>query len=114
MHSEDIIGFVIYLLVAFFMIGIGICQVKSKNPVGFYSGEKPFKKEELSDVYLWNKKHGWMWICYGIIILLSYGIGFIIGIDSVMCVIPMCGGIIIPIPVMIWKHHRLIKEMKIK
>ena len=76
--------------------------------------EKPFKKEELSDVYLWNKKHGWMWIIYGIIILLSYGIGFIIGIDSVMCVIPMCGGIIIPIPVMIWKHHRLIKEMKIK
>ena len=101
MHTENIIGLLIYLMVAFFMVGIGIFQLKSKEPVGFYSGEKPFAKEEISDVIAWNKQHGWMWIIYGIVIFLSYGIGYIIGMDSILCVIPMCGGVMIPIPLMI-------------
>lgn len=88
---ENIIGLVIYLAVAGFMIGIGISQLRSKKPVAFYSGEKPPKEEELSDVKAWNQKHGRMWVLYGLIILVSYGIGVIIG-DTMWCVIPMCGG----------------------
>ena len=34
MTAENIIGFVIYALVALFMMGIGIVQLKSKDPVG--------------------------------------------------------------------------------
>ena len=33
----------------------------------------------------WNKKHGRMWVLYGLIILVSYGIGVIIG-DTLWCV----------------------------
>ena len=113
MKSEDIICFLIYLMVALFMMGIGIFQLKSREPVGFYSGEKPFDKSELSDVAAWNKKHGMMWLIYGVIILISYGIGAVIGSESVLCVIPMCGGVIIPLPVMIWNHHRLIRIYKL-
>ena len=108
MNAENVFGFVIYLMVAMFMAGIGIFQLKSKSPVGFYSGEKPPREDELTDVKAWNKKHGLMWVLFSVIILISYGIGAMMG-DTVWCVIPMCGGIIIPIPIMIWYHHKLMK-----
>ena len=108
MNAENVFGFVIYLMVAMFMAGIGISQLKSKSPVGFYSGEKHPREDELTDVKAWNKKHGLMWVLFSVIILISYGIGAMMG-DTVWCVIPMCGGIIIPIPIMIWYHHKLMK-----
>lgn len=111
MSAENIMGLVIYLIVAGFMAGIGIFQIRSKKPVGFYSGEKPPKENELSDVNAWNKKHGSMWVIYGAVIMLSYGIGIIMG-DTVWCILPMCGGLLIPVPVMIWFHHRLIRKYK--
>lgn len=107
--AEAMIGLVIYAFVAIIMIGIGVSQLKSKTPVAFYSGEKPPKEETLTDVKAWNKKHGMMWVIYGVIMLLSYLVGIPI-IDSVICVIPMVGGTIIPIIVMTWYHHQLCKK----
>ena len=113
MKYEFIFCFVIYLLVAAIMLGIGISQYRSKIPVGFYSGEKPPLESELSDVTMWNKKHGKMWIWYGIIIIISYLIGIpFLMIDTVWCILPLCGGIIVPIPMMIWYHHKLIQQYK--
>ena len=109
MNAENIFGFVIYLLVVAFMAGIGISQLKSKSPVGFYSGEKPPREDELSDVKAWNKKHGLMWIVYGIVILFSFFAGALIG-DSVWAVIPMVGGLVVPLPFMIRYHNRMRKE----
>ena len=109
--AENVIGLAIYLAVAALMMGIGISQLKSKKPVGFYSGEKPHGEDEISDVGAWNKKHGLMWLFYGMIIMVSYGIGAIVG-DTIWCVIPMCGGIMFPLPIMIWYHHRLIKRYR--
>ena len=106
---EYIFGFVIYAFVAIFMMGIGIVQLKSKKPVAFYSGEKPPRAEDVTDVNAWNKKHGLMWIVYGIVIVLSYFAGMLIG-DSVWSVIPMVGGVVVPIPFMIRYHNRLRKE----
>ena len=96
---------------AFIMIGIGISQFRSTDPVGFYNGEKPPKKEELTDVTAWNKKHGTMWILYGIVIILSWVIGFFIG-DTLWYLIPFLAAIILPLLVMIWYHHHLIKRYK--
>lgn len=101
-----IIGFVIYLFCALIMAGIGLAQLKSKEPVTFYSGEKPPRREELTDVFAWNKKHGTMWIVYGTIIMISYFVGLIIG-DSVWIVIPLCGGVVVPIFFMIRYHNKL-------
>ncbi|MCI8409202.1 MAG: hypothetical protein HFJ09_08050 [Lachnospiraceae bacterium] len=111
MGATSIISFVIYMIVAIIMIGIGISQLRSHEPVGFYSGEQPPSRYELSDVHAWNKKHGIMWLVYGFIIMISWGIGVIIG-DNIWCVIPMCGGVLIPIIIMIWYHNRLIKRYK--
>ncbi|MGN1176418.1 MAG: hypothetical protein ACI4S1_13280 [Roseburia sp.] len=106
---EYIFGFVIYAFVAIFMMGIGIVQLKSKKPVAFYSGEKPPRAEDVTDVNAWNKKHGLMWIVYAVVIVLSYFAGMLIG-DSVWSVIPMVGGVVVPIPFMIRYHNRLRKE----
>lgn len=114
--EEGIICFVIYVLVALVMIGIGVSQFRSKTPVGFYSGEKPFEAEELSDVAMWNKKHGEMWVIYGIIIIVSGFIGtFMIDSDAAWWVIllPMAGGVVVPVIGMIWYHDKLIRKYKI-
>ncbi|NLL79252.1 MAG: hypothetical protein GX234_05590 [Clostridiales bacterium] len=109
MTAENMIGLVIYGLVALFMMGIGVTQLKSKEPVGFYSGEKPPKAENVTDIKAWNRKHGLMWLVYGMIILVSFFIGNLFG-DSVWAVIPMVGGVIVPVIFMIWYHHQLRKK----
>lgn len=109
MTAGSIICLVIYAIVGLIMIGIGVVQLKSQKPVGFYSGEEGPKQEELTDVAAWNKKHGMMWVIYGIIIILSYFAGAMIG-DSVWCVIPMCGGVMVPVIFMVRYHNKLKKE----
>ena len=103
---ETIITLIIFGIVSMIMIGIGISQLKSIEPVGFYSGEKPPKEDEITDVQAWNRKHGIMWLLYGIVIMVSWFLGFIIG-NSIFCLIPFCGGIVVPVVIMIWYHNKL-------
>lgn len=100
-----------YLITAIMMIGIGISQVKSQKPVAFYSGEQPPREDELTDVHAWNVKHGIMWLVYGVIIIISYIIGTMLG-ESAWCLLPFCGGVMIPVIIMIFYHHRLVKKYK--
>jgi Na+/H+ antiporter NhaC len=106
-----IVSLIIYGFVSLIMIGIGVSQLKSKIPVGFYSGEKPPTAEELTDVSAWNKKHGIMWLIYGVVILLSGFIGFFMG-DSVWSVIPFAAGTCFPLIFMILYHSVLVKRYK--
>ena len=43
--AGTIISGVIFCVVALIMLGIRIGQLRSKDPVGFYTGEKPPKTE---------------------------------------------------------------------
>ena len=106
--AGTVISGVIFGLVALVMIGIGISQLKSKDPVGFYTGENPPDKERLSDVNAWNKKHGMMWVIYGVCIFCSWIFSVFIG-NSLYSLIPLVGGIIVPIVIMIICHHKLVK-----
>ena len=99
----------IFGICALVMFGIGISQFKSREPVGFYSGEKPPSREQLSDVEAWNKKHGIMWIIYGGCIVVSWVLGLLMG-DSVYSLIPYTVGLIIPVFIMVMYHHKLIKK----
>ena len=101
---------VVFGLCALIMFGIGISQFRSKEPVGFYTGIKLPPRDQLSDVDAWNKKHAIMWIVYGCCIVISWVIGFFIGGDSILVVIPHCVGLIVPIIVMVVCHHRLVKK----
>ena len=108
--AGTIISGVIFCIVAIIMLGIGVSQLKSKTPVGFYTGVKPPKAEQLSDINSWNKKHALMWIIYGICIFGSWICSAFIGGDSIYSVIPLCIGTLIPIPVMTVLHHKLVKR----
>lgn len=112
MNVESIFGLVIVTFVALIMVIIGLVQFNEKEePVGFYSGIAHPKKEEITDVLLWNKKHGIIWIIYGICMEVGYGIGIVMPND-VLEIIFMMGGVIIPLPIMILRHHMLEKEYR--
>lgn len=113
MLAEIIIGLVIMLFVAAVMLGIGISQYRSTKPVGFYSGEKPPLESELSNVSMWNQKHGKMWMWYSVAIIGGYLLGIpLMMMDTAWCVLPMCGGCLIPLPFMIRYHNKLIREYR--
>ena len=101
----------IYGFCALIMIGLGIAQWKGPEPAGFYSGVKPPKAEELTDVNAWNRKHGLMWIGYGVILFLSGLAGGWMG-DSALCLIPLLGGALLPLGFMACYHERLMSVYK--
>lgn len=114
MSAEMIIGLVIISFVAAIMVIIGVCQmVKKDAPVGFYNMIDPPKKEDISDIIQWNKKHGIIWIIYGICIELGFWLGYLMP-NEVLEMIFMMGGILIPLPFMILRHHKLEKMYKAK
>ena len=99
---------IIMSLVAALMIGIGIYQIKSPKPAWFYSGEEHPKPETIIDLRAWNFKHGGMWVLYGVVIIATSLLALIdfegFGIWLFI------GGIMLPLPFMIWWHHRLEKK----
>ena len=94
---------------AMFMFGIGLVQINSKKPVAFYSGEKPPMEETVKDIEKWNRKHGIMWILYGITIVLGIVGGVIVG-DSPLLVVIYCGTLLLPIVIMVLYHKKLVKD----
>lgn len=107
--AENIIMIIILAWCALIMIVVGVFQLKSKEPVGFYTGEKPLKREQITDVELWNKKHGMMWIAYGVGMVLAYLVGIVIGNEVFFHVLFM-SFVFGAIPVMIAYHHWLKKR----
>lgn len=107
--GENIIAAIVIVFVCIIMMAIGISQIKSKQPVGFYSGEKPPLEDELTDVSMWNKKHGFIWLIYGIAMMVSFAIGNFVGnelVATILFLVVILGGI----PIMILCHNMLKKK----
>ena len=114
MNAGMIMGLVIISIVAGIMIIIGISQfIKKEDPVGFYNVIAPPKKQEILDVMKWNKKHGIIWIVYGICIELGFWLGYFMPTE-VLGMLFMMGGVIFPLPFMVIRHRSLEKELKVK
>ncbi len=107
--AEYIISLIIFLLVTIVMIIIGVSQIKSKKPVGFYMGEKPPREDELLDVVAWNKKHGYMWIIYGFIIIGFFVVASLVKSETIAMVL-LLSGIIGALPIMMFYHSNLKKK----
>ncbi len=75
MDAEMWITFAILAYVAMMFVVLGIVQLHSKKPVGFWSGEKPPAPSEVTDMRAYNRAHGWMWIGYAVAMILSFLIG---------------------------------------
>ena len=94
---EMIIGLAIVCLVAGIMILVGISNLKSKEPVGFYTGDKPLLPGEVSDVKKWNRRHGWMWIIFGCLMIAAYVLPLLLNNEKLMGILYMIsvfGGIV--------------------
>ena len=61
------IGFVIWSLFGVFIIGLGIKDMFSKNPVGFWANTETIK---VKDVKGYNRASGLLFIIYGIIFVI--------------------------------------------
>ena len=111
--SAAVFSGLIFGFCALLMFGIGIWQFRSRKPVGFYSGEKPPDEKELTDVGAWNKKHGMMWMLYGLLIVVAAVCGVIIGKGiSLLILFLVC--LLLPLPFMVWYHHHLIRKYYVK
>lgn len=105
MTGEKIFEIVICLICMMPIIIVGIVQYRSKKPVGFWSGQEPPKKEQITDVTAYNHRHGIMWIIYGAGFILCFISGLAIGetIASALSIIECIGGVF----VMILYHNKL-------
>ena len=105
MTAETVFFSVILLISTVPIIIIGIVQYRSKDPVGFWSGKKPPKKEQITDVKAYNHKHGLMWILLGVGFILCFICGLLFGgvIAGYLCIIEVIGGIF----AMIAYHEKL-------
>lgn len=105
MTVEIIFSSVILLVCTVPIVIIGIVQYRSKDPVGFWSGKKPPKKEQITDVKAYNQKHGLMWILLGVGFILCFVCGLLFGgvIAGYLCMIETIGGI----AAMIVYHEKL-------
>lgn len=114
MKEGRIMALIIITIVAVIMEILGLYQFfKKESPVGFYNVIAPPKKEEISDVTKWNKKHGLIWIVYGICIEAAFLSGCIMTIE-VLQMLFMLGGVLLPIPFMVMRHKKLEKEYIIR
>ena len=105
MTAENIIAIVILIICMLPLIVLGLFQMKSKEPVGFWTGVTPPSRDKVSDVTAYNKKHGMMWIIYGAGIIPAFCIGMVFGGVVATCAlgVEIIGGIV----VMICYHNYL-------
>ena len=66
-RRNNMIGFVIWSLLGVFIIGLGIKDMFSKNPVGFWANTETIK---VKDVKGYNRASGLLFIIYGIIFVI--------------------------------------------
>ena len=104
---------IIYLLACGFtaaiLAGIGLFQLRSGEPVGFYTGQKPPKPQELTDVRAWNRGHGRLWLFYGAAVLLAGFLPLFVKNGLVLAAALAAlvfGGLL----ALLWGHRRLMRR----
>lgn len=65
---------IISLLVSLIFIILGIMQYRSEKPVSINMGEKPLRKEELTNVTEWNHRHGRNFIILGCVLFITQAV----------------------------------------
>ncbi len=96
---------------ALVMIVIGVRQMKSETPVGFYTGARAIKPEEITDIPAWNRKHGIMWIVVGSLFVAVWVVGLFA--DGMVSLILMIAVTVLCIPGLLLYHHLLTKRYRI-
>ncbi|CEQ02848.1 Uncharacterised protein [[Clostridium] sordellii] len=72
--NDNLIVYIGIIPGALIFICLGIYSFKRKTPMFFWTGVD-VSSEEISDIKAYNKANGIMWICYGLLFLLSPMLG---------------------------------------
>lgn len=94
---------------ALIMFGIGVFQITRKEPIAFYTGEKAPDKTMVRSVKTWNKRHGFMWLIYGGVIIVGIIVGVIVNSTVIFTVIE-CVCLLVPLPLMALYHKKLVSD----
>ena len=97
MTVDNIMYLAIVSYCALIMIVVGVVQWRKKTPAGFWAGVNPPDAAKITDVTAYNKKHGKMWIVYGLGMPLSYLVMVPFGNEVASILVnctEICGGII--------------------
>ena len=99
MMWESVLAFIIWVLIGFVFIGLGIYDMCSKRATtfGFWVNVKPFP---VVDVKGYNKALGKLWIGYGIVLIL-FGIPLLCGQNSAGIVITILGTVFATIAIIV-------------
>ena len=109
MSAETWIGIGITGYCALIFIVLGIVQLRSKKPVGFWAGETLPAPEEVTDVRAYNRGHGRMWIAYGLGLLLAWILGSLT--DNAIGICTVFGGFTIGgLLAAVWCHAYLSRK----
>lgn len=110
MNFGNILGLVIVSVTSLILIAIGFVEYKTKdNPVGFYNVGDGYKKEEITDVIAWNKKHGYILINYGLTIEVGFIVSSLISSTYIQMIVLLLS-ILLPLPLMVLRHNYLVKK----
>lgn len=86
LFAAIILGIVL-LFCDILFIALGLNYMRSKVPLGFYTGEKPPKPEEISDITAWNRKHGISLFVYAGIMTVSFVLSLFTGLIAGVVII---------------------------
>lgn len=89
--------YILYIFVIVLFLTIGIYQYNQKEfPVSFNTGETPMRREDVSDVVAYNRKHGILWISFSMLLAIGFILGTILNDPiwfSIITIVCMLGGI---------------------
>ena len=98
------------------LLVMGIVQFRSRRPVGFWAGVEPPSSEQVTDVRAYNRKHGVMWLMYGIGLAVFFISGCIIDssglVSTLIGVIWSVGGIFVMMVYHSYLESRYVKKVK--
>ena len=104
------IGFVIWSLFGVFIIGLGIKDMFSKNPVGFWANTETIK---VKDVKGYNRATGQLFITYGIVFIIL-GIPLLEGPNTPYILLSVIGVMVETIAIMAVYSLGIVKKYEEK
>ena len=96
-------------IVSAVFIIIGIRQIMSQTPVGFYTGEEPPLESHLKSVRGWNTCHGLLWIWYGLVMISCFLAAAFLTMDSLYKSLILFAAVILPLFLLVLGHHMLLR-----
>lgn len=106
----------ISLLVSLIFIILGIMQYRSEKPVSINTGEKPLRKDELTNVTEWNHRHGRNFIVLGCVLFITQAVFgyFIKKLDGVVVQVVIYMIVLFSEIAWVELEHNMMKKKMIK